>query len=300
MNLSKRKIWQLRLTNLKRTLILVLLIALLSVACGFRQESGTSQRSRPAKPHIATESHVSASDQEALLRLCTESDRKTNKTFFSGEDLIRGDVNAWQQVAEGIEHARKLLPLAKQLTIATLREHQADFQLESSDLAQAVKYIEAVNSVVLDEDLDNVAEVDDEDPNKIHIGPEYALYLKADEESILLLSHELTHVAAWSDKLDPFIESAAERARLVAGVSPTEEQKEDLACDYIGAQALKQFIRLRPNKESAARRLSLALGNGCEAGATDDVGDEEHLSEGDTLRALIGLDPDLKVMILHN
>ena len=212
---------------------------------------------------------------------------------------MSGDRRAWQQAARGIENARRLLPLAKKLTLAIFREHQAEFHLDDSDLEQAARYIQAINSIELDENLGNVAEVDDAEQHTILIGAEYALSLTEDEETILLLGHELTHVAVWSERLTPFIDINAQRARLASGVSATEDQKEDLACDYIGTEALKQFIRSHPTRESAAARLSIPLG-GCVENLDEDTGDDEHLSEGDTLRAMLGLDPDLKRMILRN
>lgn len=64
-------------------------------------------------------------------------------------------------------------------------------------------------------------------------------------------------------------------------------------------QVLKQFIRLRPTRESASERFAIPLG-GCEEEPGEDTGDQDHLSEGDTLRALFGLDPELQKMILEN
>jgi hypothetical protein len=272
---------------------------LLGAACSSSHENTQGQRSRAVKPHISAQPASIPSDREALQKLCEESSRRTHDTSFTEEDLTSGDRRAWQQAARGIENARRLLPLAKELTIATLREHESEFHLDHSDLELAARYIQAINTIELDESLGNVAEVDDEQQQKILIGAEYALNLTADEETILLLGHELTHVAAWSERLTPFFEISAQRARQVSGVTATEDQKEDLACDYIGTEALKRFIRLRPTRESAAERLSIPLG-GCVESFEEDTGNDEYLSEGETLRALLGLDPELKRMILHN
>jgi hypothetical protein len=271
----------------------------LSFACNSPHENSQVQKSRVAKPHINAQPSSIPSAQEALQKLCEESSHRTHDTSFTEEDLMSGDRHAWQQADKGIENARRLLPLAKKLTLATFREHAKDFHLDDSDLEQVRRFIQAINTIELDESLGNIAEVDDAEQHKILIGEEYALNLMADEETILLLGHELTHVAAWSERLAPFIDIAAERARQTTGITVTEDQKEDLACDYIGTEALKQFIRLHPTRESAAARLSIPLG-GCVDNADEDISDDEHLSEGDTLRALLSLDPDLKKMILHN
>jgi hypothetical protein len=283
----------------KLVLLLGLLLALLSFACNSLHENSQVQKRRAAKPHINAQPASIPSEREALQKLCEESSRRADSSSFTDEDLMSGDRHAWQQAARGIGNARRLLPLAKKLTIAIFREHQAEFHLDDSDLEQAARYIQAINTIELDENLGNVAEVDDAEQRRILIGAVYALNLTADEETILLLGHELTHVAVWSERLTPFIDISAQRARLVSGVTVTENQKEDLACDYIGTEALKQFIRLHPTRASAAERLSIPLG-GCVDNADEDISDDEHLSEGDTLRALLGLDPDLKRMILHN
>ncbi|HEX8887656.1 MAG TPA: hypothetical protein VF779_00660, partial [Pyrinomonadaceae bacterium] len=104
---------------------------------------------------------------------------------------MSGDKRAWQQATKGIENARRLLPLAKELTIATLRGHESEFHLDHSDLELAARYIQAINTIQLDESLGNVAEVDDAVKDEIRIGAEYALNLTADEETIMLLGHEL-------------------------------------------------------------------------------------------------------------
>jgi hypothetical protein len=121
--------------------------------------------------------------------------------------------------------------------------------------------------------------------------------LTADEEVILLLAHELTHVAIESDELDPFIENVAKKSEDLADVFPTEDQKEDLACDFVGEQALEKYVTLYPANHSTAQRLAIGLGQDCDSGT--DNGDEEHLSDSATLRAIFALDPELSKLILN-
>jgi hypothetical protein len=169
----------------------------------------------------------------------------------------------------------------------------------------------AVNRVVLDAQLGNSGAVWDERPREIRIGPLSAMHLTLDDEALLLLAHELTHVASRSGRLLDFVNGLADKARLTSGVAPTAGQKEDLVCDFIGALVVQSFAELKPTAESKAERLSRVLGyesrddrllfawdDFC-ASYRDygDLGDEEHLSQGNNLRALRGLDPKLRTLV---
>jgi hypothetical protein len=239
-------------------------------------------------------------ESSALRRLCDESRDNPKKLVYDEVDLERGDARAWRQANEGIANAQRLLPAAKSLTINALHMRAGEFGVVTADLQQAENNINAVDLILLDKDMGNLAEVDEDYPREIRVGAEYALYLTADEEVILLLAHELTHVAAESDELDPFIENVAKRSEDLASVFPTEDQKEDLACDFIGEQALGQYVTLYPASLSTTQRLAIGLGQDCGSGKDDDDGDEEHLSDSATLKAIFALDPELSKLILNN
>lgn len=203
-----------------------------------------------------------------------------------------------RQADVGIKNVEKLLPLAKGLTLKSLKDLATDYGITASELQRAGHNIDGVQRVVLDARLDDMAEVDTEAPTEIHIGLEYAQYLSTNEETVLLLGHELTHLAASDDNLKRFIEMVAENAEREAKVHPSDEQKEDLACDFIAEQALKRYILQDPSDESVAQRFSRAFDY--DNKDSNEGGDEEHLGEGATLRALIGLDPELRGLILNN
>lgn len=86
-------------------------------------------------------------------------------------------------------------------------------------------------------------------------------------------------------------------------------KKEYLVCDFIGAQVLKRFIDLFPIAESKAERLLRTCGyelpselrarslEGLCASYNGFTGDPDHLSQELTIRALAGLDPELKTFI---
>lgn len=204
--------------------------------------------------------------------------------------------NASHEVASGMDNVERLLPLARHLSLEALREQARQYRIKPSELELAERNINAVRRIVLDQELGDRAEVDDDVPEEIRIGAEYAEYLGNDEDAVLLLGHELTHAAARHDNLTGFVQQITANAEREAGVRPTEDQQEDLACDFIGAQVLKTYVRRHPSRESERERLARALDyeNGDEP---DAEGDEEHLSERETLRAILALDPELRRLL---
>jgi len=195
----------------------------------------------------------------------------------------------------GIKNVEKLLPLARRLTLESLHALAADYDIKPSEMKVAARHIDGVQTVVLDESLGDRAEVDDARLTEIHVGPDYARDLTTDEETMLLLGHELTHIAASGDNLDAFVEQVAHKAESASGVHPTESQKEDLACDFIGEQTVKRLVQSSaPNEEIAARRIARVFD---EDSDESDEGDEEHLSQSATLKALFSLDTELRALL---
>jgi hypothetical protein len=209
-----------------------------------------------------------------------------------------------RQIHLGMRNTRRLLPLIKELTLDALRT-----RLKTKGLLKEKRLIASVRQVVLDRRLGDSAEVWDEDLSVIHVGPEYAVDLTSDDIAVFMLGHELTHVAARTGRLKQFIEEVSETARLSASVELGEGQKEDLACDFIATEVLKRFIALHPTGEANAARFSHAFGydppaerlarawqDFC-ASYDGDLRDGEHLNQAQTIRALVGLDPELKALV---
>lgn len=196
---------------------------------------------------------------------------------------------------KGVDHAAELLPVARRLMLESLRELAAARRVDGESLARAERRVNAVESVRLDTSLGDMAELYDEEPTVIRVGPDYARVLGDDDESVLLLGHELTHAAAIDGELDALFDKVADEAARRAAVSATGDQREDLVCDLVGAETLKRFARLRPDTDSAARRVARIFGaHGDDSGDATD-GDEEHLSSSETWRAITSLDPELSI-----
>lgn len=209
-----------------------------------------------------------------------------------------------RQIYLGIENVRRLLPLGKRLTLQALGG-----VLKTSGLSRERHLIASVRRVVFDASLGDSAAVSEEDLSTIRIGPGYAAYLTSDDEAMLVLGHELTHVAARGGRLQRLIEDAGRVARQSAGLSLGEVQKEELACDYTGAEVLKRYIALRPTAQAnderfasafgyrpRSERLALAWQDFC-ISYNGDPADEEHLSLAQTFRVLPKLNPNLQTLV---
>ncbi|MFL6228112.1 MAG: hypothetical protein ACJ741_04975 [Pyrinomonadaceae bacterium] len=209
-----------------------------------------------------------------------------------------------QQIHLGMENVRRLLPLAKKLTLETLRHSRSVSKMDGIRRSVA-----AVRRIVLDPRLGGAAEVREEDLSIIHIGPDYAAYLTSDDEAMLLLGHELTHVSARTGGLTHLIENVGARARRSTNLKLDDIQREELACDFTGAEVLKRYIALHPTDQTSAERFSRAFGyeppterlarawqDFC-ASYNGDAPDKDHLSQDQTLRALPGLDHELNALI---
>lgn len=276
-----------------------LLVILLAIAFDHLKGRPPGNVAHNAQSHALGRHDLAEPDKAILHRLCEIKRDGLSGTPYSDEDLRRKDSQAWQQADSGINNAKRLLPLAKRLTLESLEDLAASYGIQADELRQAEDNISAVDTVVIDEYLGDTASVDEESPAEISIGHNYALYLNRDEEAILLLGHELTHVAARNGNLLQFFSHVALTAESLAKVHPADDQKEDLGCDFIGEQVFKRFVRLHPANESIAERFSMAFGYYCELDEDEDDSDEEHLSQRDTLQALFGLDPELGRLILN-
>ena len=260
----------------------------------------------PARPDFA---RMSPAELETLALdvLATLSEKRGG----AGEGAPVAGRGAWDQTGEGLRHVhlglknlRRLLPLAKSLTLQALGD-----SLKTSRLSRERRLVASVRRVVLDPGLGNTAGVDENDLSVIHVGPDYAACLTSDDDAMLLLGHELTHVAARAGRLKRLIEGVSELARRSADLVLDGDQREELACDFVGAEVLKRYITLHPTGERSAERFVRPFGyqppperlagawkDFC-ASYNGDPLDEVHLSQYQTLRVLDGLDPELKALI---
>ena len=287
--------------------LMVWILAVLAVISPAHRPSATAGPAPPPTPLDVA--RLSPAELEALALDALAALHERRRREASSSDGVRGrrvraEGYGPRQVYLGMENARRLLPLAKRLTLKTLGE-----TVRPPRLSREKRLIASVRRVVLDPALSGAAGIWEDDPSYIRVGPDYAALLTSDDETMLMLGHELTHVAARAGRLGRFIEGMGDTARRSTGLKLTEEQKEELACEFVGAGVLRHYIALRPTAEAEAERFARSFGYAphperlarawedfCASYNGDPV-DGDHLSSDQTLRALLGLDPKFKALI---
>jgi hypothetical protein len=261
-------------------LLLGLLLASFSAPLG----PGLSPQPIPGKPGPLK-------NQPALPAvLCTE-DHGGRPSHQSDLLAASRHVTELQMSLRGIRNVKRLLPVAKGLTTEALHRTGLHCGLNGHQVQQAESRIISANRILLDKRLSDSAMVDDRYSSEIRIGPICAAALVSDDAAVFILAHELTHIGNSEGDLQALARSVSQEARSIACVSATDWQEEDLACDFIAELVLRRFIGGRPTNKSPEERLCLILASG-------NPGDKTHLSDAQTLRALIGLDPQLKLMLM--
>jgi len=245
----------------------------------------------------------------ALSRLETKQGFTLSDAASADRDYYERSTHNRRDSEQGIRNMRRLLPSAKQMTIETLHEATESFATQPKDWLRVSGLVNRVCKIVRTKDLGSTAAVQDGRPSEILVDSDDAPYLRSDDEALFVLAHELTHIAARSGKLDRFIQCVAEDSNRTSHVTATRDQREDLACDFVGELVLKRFVTLNPTCESVFARISRVLAyetpserfarawdDFC-ASYNGDPGDRDHLSQYQTIRALVALDPDLQSII---
>lgn len=302
---------RIRLPDALPGMALGIVIGLLLTGLGATHGGRPTGATPPSAPDIA---HMSLSEltglpRAALSHLCDDSAAATTSALPTAELVKRRNLSGESLIRAGVRNTRRLLPIAKRLSIKALLEWSAPTGLRARKLSRELAKIRAVDRIILDGGLGDTAAVQEGSLRKIRIGSGYAELLISDDQAVFLLAHELTHVAARTGRLASLIESVSQTARVAANVEVGDDQKEDLACDFIATQVLKDFIDRYPTNESKAERLLHTCGYALPSERLEQAwedfcasyngfaGDGQHLSQGLLIRALAGLDPELKAFI---
>jgi hypothetical protein len=191
----------------------------------------------------------------------------------------------------GLRRAERLLPQARELVVASLRDLSTEYNIEDARIRAATMRVLAVNRIEPDVDLRDNASVILSSPRTIFFGTIFLAGLQSDEGMVSVLAHELTHIAdGREDSLQPLFRLVGRRAATLTGMRIVGRRPEELTCDLMGAMAARAFIERTPGKELLARRLARAIEHNC---VEEDGTDEAHLSPRNTMRALLVLDPTL-------
>src|SRR6266568_5680325 len=203
--------------------------------------------------------------------------------------------------AIGATCAERMLPATRKLVVNAIIQLAKDYDLYGSAAMQtkinsATTRVEAVRRVKPDVDARDNASVVLRDPRTIEFGTIFLAGLRSDEAMIGVLAHELTHIASGQpDSLKPLFRAIGRRAATRTGLRIQGQRAEELACDLVGALAVREYIKETPSWDPLPRRLARAFEHNC---VDDDASDEDHLSPRNTIPALFALEVGLANEIL--
>jgi len=255
----------------------------------------TGSHTTRVRPTMSAESKALL--DEAMGVVCTQAKLDPKSSVAIDEMQARPSLPVQSPEARaGAERAQRLLPVAKDLVIKSLRQLAAEHGFKKSSrfenrIRQAVIRVNAVRRVRPDMESRDNASVFLSRPHVITFGTLFLAGLRSDEGMISVLAHELMHIADGDyDSLRPLVTAVGNKASDLTGLDIHGQRGEEITCDLIGAMAVRAYIAGTPGYESIARRLARSIQHNC---VELDEGDEDHLSPRNTIRALLALNPVL-------
>ncbi len=242
--------------------------------------------------------------EEATVVVCTQAKLDPRSSLAIDEMQARPSlpVNT-PEAREGATRAQRLLPVAKNLVISSLRQLIVEYRIRrgarfNTRVAQGIARVRNVRMVKPDMESRDNASVFLNRPHTITFGTIFLAGLRSDEGMISVLAHELMHIADGnSDSLRLLTMAISANAADLPGMDIRGQRSEELACDLIGAMAVRAFVASTPGYESIARRLSRSIEHNC---VLIDEGDEDHLSPRNTIRAVLALHPTLVRELIYD
>ena len=235
--------------------------------------------------------------EEATGVVCTEAKLDPRSSLAIDEMQARPSLPVQTPEARaGAARAQRLLPLAKNLVVSSLKQLVIDYKFQNARglnarIQQGIERVQGVRNVRPDMDSRDNASVFLSRPHTITFGTIFLAGLRSDEGMISVLSHELMHIADGDrDSLCVLVSAVGFRASGLIGMDIRGQRSEELTCDLIGAMAVRAYVSDTPDYESISRRLSRSIEHNC---VDLDEGDEDHLSPRNTIRALLALSPVL-------
>ncbi|HKG47867.1 MAG TPA: hypothetical protein VKB02_14120 [Pyrinomonadaceae bacterium] len=249
------------------------------------------------RAHASLSAEAKALLEQAIGVVCTQA-RLDPKSSVAIDDMqARPSLPVHTPEARaGAERAQKLLPIAKELVISSLRQLSTEFNFQKSPrfrsrLRYAIARVNSVKRVRPDMESRDNASVYLSRPHVITFGTIFLAGLRSDEGMISVLAHELMHIADGdNDSLRALVVAIGNKASDLTGLDVHGQRGEEVTCDLVGAMAARAHIFNTPDYESIARRLARSIQHNC---VELDEGDEDHLSPRNTIRALLALNPGL-------
>ena len=242
--------------------------------------------------------------EQALDIVCTQQKLDPQSNIPIDEMQARPSLPIHSPEAqEGLTRAQRVLPVAKNLVVAALRQLAEEYGFQRSArfrarIEKAIVRVRSVQRVKPDMDSRDNASVFLTRPNTITFGTIFLAGLRSDEGMIGVLAHELMHIADGNaDSLRELVAAVSLKASALTGMDIRGQRGEELTCDLIGAIAVRSYIADSPSYESVTRRLARSVEHNCVA---IDEGDEDHLSPRNTIRALLAIHPVLVRELVFN
>ena len=274
---------------MKKIFLVTLLLVCLSPAA--------AQTKPGQRAHASMSPEAKALLEQAIGVVCTQAKLDPKSSIAIDEMQSRPSLPLQSPEARaGAERAQRLLPVAKELVINSMRQLSAEYGVQKSrafnlKLTQAIARVNSVKRVRPDMDSRDNASVYLSRPHVITFGTIFLAGLRSDEGMISVLAHELMHIADGdNDNLRTLVRSVGNKASDLTGLDIHGQRSEEVTCDLIGAMAARAYIVSSPDYESIARRLARSIQHNC---VDLDEGDEDHLSPRNTIRALLALNPGL-------
>lgn len=249
------------------------------------------------RAHASMSPEAKALLEQAIGVVCTQAKLDPKSSIAIDEMQSRPSLPLHSPEARaGAERAQRLLPVAKELVINSLRQLSTEYGVQKSRsfnirLTQAIARVNSVRRVRPDMDSRDNASVYLSRPHVITFGTIFLAGLRSDEGMISVLAHELMHIADGdNDSLRLLVRAVGNKASDLTGLDIHGQRGEEVTCDLIGAMAARAYIVNSPDYESIARRLARSIQHNC---VDLDEGDEDHLSPRNTIRALLALNPGL-------
>lgn len=206
------------------------------------------------------------------------------------------------EAVAGAERAQRLLPIARELVVVSLRQLASDYSLTGSKgnrlrIQRAIARVEAVKNIRPDVDSRDNASVFLRNPHTIIFGTIFLAGLPSDEGIISVLAHELVHIGdGGQDSLSLLFRALGNRASKLTGLKIHGQRAEELTCDLVGMLVARDYVSRTPSYELLPRRISRSLEHNC---VDQDEGDDDHLSPRSTIRALLTLSPTLSRELVY-
>ena len=281
-----------------------LLPATLILLCSWTALPQTKSESHSTRSRASMSADAKALLEQAIGVVCTQAKLDPKSSVAIDEMQARPSLPLHSPEARaGAERAQRLLPLAKNLAITSLRQLAVEYGFQKSPrfekrLRQAIDRVNGVKRVRPDMDSRDNASVFLSRPHVITFGTIFLAGLRSDEGMISVLAHELMHIADGdNDSLRPLVAAVGNKASDLTGLDLHGQRGEEITCDLIGAMAVRSYITDTPSYESIARRSARSIQHNC---VDVDEGDEDHLSPRDTIRALLALNPVLVLELIND